>query len=173
MIKKYICILFVLIFSFLTVSCSEEVVFEQEKFNHINAYVNEIVPVIEETDFDFNLWNSDLSCPERRGWLKLDADRIKDINQRYLTNDFPAYEEIENWVVPVSDGENRWTIKGTKLAPALRQLQASSKELVLLIDEIIQSEDGRLLTQKRELMIPVLNQALEAAEELTALFYGE
>lgn len=155
----------------LAAGCSpEEAVYDLEQFERINGYVNEIVPLLEETAFDFDVWGTNLACAERREWLQMDADRIEDVNGRYFNKHFPSYEELETWVVPVSDGEKSWTIKGGRLAPALEQMELSSKELVLLIGAINSIDDEAVLAEKRNKMVSVLNSALDAVEELKVIF---
>lgn len=172
--KGCIAFLLILIVSALTVGCSEEAVFDLEKFNYINAYVNEILPAIEETRFDFEIWVTDLSNAEKRDWLVMDAEKIRNINQRYFTADFPLFEEIEAWVVPVTnDNKKRWTIQGDELAPALEQTALFSKKLVILIDEIIQAEDEFFLAGKSEEIESALTKAEEAAEKLRNLFHRQ
>lgn len=166
-------IFFLLIFGVLALAvegCGEKAVYDLEQFYYINAYVNEIIPAVEETEFDFNLWGADLSSKEKRDWLKMDADKIRNINQRYHTDKFPPYEEIGTWVVPVSDGEEEWTIQGEKMASALIQMEQSSEELAQITEQIVQAEDEAILAAKRDQMEQVLSKALEAAKKLGTLF---
>lgn len=166
-------VLFLLILSVLVLvlgGCGEKAVYDLEQLRYINAYVNEIIPAVEETGFDFDLWSADLSSEEKRDWLKMDADKIRDIKRRYLTDKFPPYEEIEIWLVPVSDGEEEWTIEGENMASALAQMEQSSEELVLITEQIVQADDVAILTAKRDQMEQVLSEALEAAEKLGTIF---
>lgn len=174
MIKRFIVFLLLLSFSALGVGCSQETVVDMEKFNYINAYVNEILPAIEETRFDFNLWVVDMGSVEKREWLEMDAKRIRDIEEHYCTEDFPSYEEIVTWIVPVlDDNNNNWIIQGDQLAPALEQVEAASKELALLIEQIMLADDELFLSGKSEEMGAVLNRAEEAAEKLRTLFHRD
>ncbi len=150
--------------------CGPEYVYDLEKFNHVNAYVQEIVAAIEETAFDFELWVVDPGNAEKLEWLEMDAEWIEDINLRYLTGDFPDYSELETWVVPVSNDKERWTIKGSRLVSALEQIEASTPELAGLIFELTGAGGDLFLNTKSEEIRPVLNKALEAATELKELF---
>ncbi|MEW5785469.1 MAG: hypothetical protein AB1767_10420 [Bacillota bacterium] len=169
MIKRRFVLFAALIIFVGTVGCRQE--FDIDKFNKINAYVNEILPEIEEAMFDFDLWCSDLRSAEKRDWLITDANRIREINQKYLTDDFPSYEEIAGWVVPVSDGEKEWTIPGDELADVLEQMELSSTALALLINEINQADDEVFLAAKRAEIDSALTRALEASESVRKQFY--
>lgn len=171
MIKKSIVFLLLLSVAVLAAGCRQKAVYDREQFNNIDAYVKEIIPAIEETRFDFDLWAADLGSVEKKSWLQMDAERIGHINQLHFTEDFPPYEEIKEWVVPVSNGEKKWTIQGNKLAPALEQMELSSEELVLMINEIVQADDVAFLAGKREEIRSALTRTLETAEILSSLFY--
>ncbi len=172
MIKR--CAVFLLLSLIVLVTgCSEEkTVIDVDKFNTINAYVNEILPAIEETSLDFGLWSEDLQNAEKIEWLKFDADRIEDINSRYLTGGFPFSEEVETWKVPVSNGDEKWTIKGDLLAPALEQMVLASEDVARLINQAFQAngENELFLTGKNEELGRALMSAQEAAETLAELF---
>ena len=170
MAKRCIVFLLLVSISVLAGGCGPKAVYDLEQLNDINAYVKQIVPVIEETAFDFNLWSVDLCNAEKKDWLKMDVDRIEAINRLY-TDNFPPYEEIETWIVPVSNGNEEWTIQGEKLAPALEQMETYSKELVSLTNEIVQTDEETFLAGKKEQMSAALEKALEAAGQLGELFY--
>ena len=90
-------------------------------------YANEIIAAVEETRFDFNLWVEDLTNPEKKDWLIMDVAKVRSINQNCFTADFPPYEEIETWVIPVTNENNKkWTIRGKNLASILEQMKLCS-----------------------------------------------
>jgi len=101
----------------------------------------------------------------------MNADRIRKINRMFLTPDFPAYEEMESWTVPVTDSENNeWTIHGDELAAALEKLVPAGEQAVLLIGQIAQTDDQTILAGKKEELSSTLDQALAAAELLRNIF---
>ena len=153
------------------VGCGQETVVDLEKFDHVNSYILEMLPLIDETKFDFDIWSQDLTSAEKREWLSMNAERIRKTNQLFLTPDFPAYEEIESWTVPVTDGENNeWTIHGEELAAALEQLAPAGEQIVLLIGQIVQTDDQTVLAGKKEELGSALDKALAAAELLRNIF---
>jgi len=165
--------LFFIMVLVLIVGCSPEraVVVDQEKFRQIESYLSEILPALEETVLDFDLWSKDMSDPEKKEWLQMNAQRVKEINNRYLTPDFAAYEEIETWFIPVEDGENtQWAIEGVELSAALQKLLPAGEETALLIEQIYRTEDQLLLTEKRDQLQIALDRALEAADLLRKMF---
>lgn len=173
MMKRCLALLILLAVTVFAMGCSEEPVFDVDKFNYINEYVNEIVPAIEETRFDFDIWSTDMSNPEKREWLEMDTDKLRFIHQQYLTDDFPPFEEIMLWVVPVSDGDKKWTIQGDELVPALEQMERSSNELLSIMNEIVQSDDELFVSGKRDEMEAALIKVEDAAEKLSLIFYNK
>lgn len=174
MLRKFIILMILILLILMTPGCKQqEVTYDLEKFKHINAYVLEIVPAIEEVQFDFEIWQADMTDPEKKEWLLLDADRIERINRLFLTEDFPPYEEVKTWVVPVAAGEQEWIIKGNKLAPALEKMEKSSNDIVTLIKSIGQSDDQIYLTSKRDELSAALKEAGEATAQLANLFIRE
>jgi len=173
MMKKCCVLLLLFAVSSFAVGCSEEPVFDLDKFNNINAYVNEIIPAIEEIRFDFDIWGSDMTNTEKREWLEMDTEKLRYINQQYLTDDFPSSEEITLWVVPVSDGTKKWTIQGDNLAPVLEQMERSSIELLSIMNEIVESDDVIFVSGKRDEMEAALIKVEDAAEKLSIIFYNK
>jgi len=161
-----------LFFGFLPlVGCGQEAVVDLERFDHVDSYIVEILPVLDETKFDFNIWSQDLTSAEKKEWLSMNAVRIRKINQLFLTSDFPDYAEMESWTVPVTDSENNeWTIHGEELAAALEMLVPAGEQVVLLIGQIAQTDDQIVLAGKKEELGSALDQALAAAELLRNIF---
>ena len=53
MLRKFIILMVLILLILMTPGCKQqEVTYDLEKFKHINAYVLEIVPAIEEVQFD-------------------------------------------------------------------------------------------------------------------------
>lgn len=173
MAKRCCVVLLFLCTTILISGCKQEAVYDLEKFKQVKAYVKEILSVIEDISLDFEIWDADLLDEEKKGWLLMDAEWVGKINDYYLTADFPSYEEIETWLVPVSDGEKKWIIHGDKLAPALEKMKTSSKNIVTLLNAIGQSNDEITLRGKRDEIAAALNELLEAAEQLNKMFIKE
>jgi len=57
-----------LFFGFLSlVGCGQEAVVDLERFDQVNSYIVEILPVLDETKFDFDIWSQDLTSRGEKG----------------------------------------------------------------------------------------------------------
>lgn len=110
--------------------------YEQEAYDQIKAYTEEIVPVVKEVIREVRSWlnsNSNLSFKEIDDLI----NQIEDINTSNWDTTWPEYEEVSQWEIKKREGI--WvthTIKGEDLAKAIWDLKAASEQIVNVFSQM-------------------------------------
>ena len=113
------------------------------EFLLVSNYVDEILPAIGDVMLDLTGWFRDPLDGERLDWLAQGKKELAGIQKKHLGKKFPSCETMESWTLPVSRGEEKWTMEGEVFAPAVQELTAAVDSLIAALDVIIAGE-GKL-----------------------------
>jgi hypothetical protein len=107
--------------------------FDEQGINKVEAYAGDIIPAVDIALYD-------IAIPENLVNLQEDADNIRNINARHLTEDFPSYENIQEWGWQRTMGPNKWNVDGKELAHALSRMESSSNWLAGALELMVITE---------------------------------
>jgi len=159
-----------LLISMLAIGCGPS--YSEEGFEYVENYASEIIPTIEIAVYWVTLWEEDTTNEALLGELKESSDEINEINDRYWTDEFPEYEEVEGWVLKRNRGdvELEWTVDGKELAPALWNVEDDSARLAIDLLEIYEA-GGEISEVRFAEVVSNGELALESMEELRWMLY--
>jgi len=157
-----------LLISMLAIGCGPS--YSEEGFEYVENYASEIIPAIEIAVYWLTLWEEDTTDEALLGELKESSDEINEINDRYWTDEFPEYEEVEGWMLKRSRDDIEWTVDGKELAPALWNVEDDSACLAIDLLEIYEA-GGEISEVRFEVVVSNGELALESMEELRWMLY--
>ena len=157
-----------LLISMLTIGCGPS--YSEEGFEYVENYASEIIPTIEIAVYWLTLWEEDTTDEALLGELKESSDEINEINDRYWTDEFPEYEEVEGWMLKRSRDDIEWTVDGKELAPALWNVEDDSARLAIDLLEIYEA-GGEISEVRFAEVVSNAELALESMEELRWMLY--
>jgi hypothetical protein len=143
---------------------------DREAFLAVNAYVEEIVQAVSAALFDLDVWARDMSDQERIEWLEERKETLLWISREHLDHNFPSYEEMANWTVPVKRGEAEWIIEGEALTAAVKEMISASEALVEVLELIVNAR-GDLSEAELESVELVKSKARTATSNINSLFF--
>ncbi|NGP45966.1 hypothetical protein G4V62_13790 [Bacillaceae bacterium SIJ1] len=151
----------------LVVACGPS--FDEEGFEKVNNYADEMIPLVEETNFELiaQIENEQLNESAEEY-----ADKIKSINDNYWKDGSIAgisEEELEEWQIKMSRGNMEWDIQGEDLADTLYELNADSDYLANAINDVI--EESTEETEER--LIRAIESSQNSAEQLRKVIYNK
>jgi len=144
--------------------------YSEEGFEYVENYASEIIPTIEIAVYWLTLWEEDTTDEALLGELKESSDEINEINDRYWTDEFPEYEEVEGWMLKRSRDDIEWTVDGKELAPALWNVEDGSACLAMDLIEIYEA-GGEISEVRFAVVVSNGELALESMEELRWMLY--
>jgi hypothetical protein len=157
-----------LLISTLAIGCGPS--YSEEGFEYVENYASEIIPTIEIAVYWLTLWEEDTTNEALLGELRESSDEINEINDRYWTDEFPEYEEIEGWRLERGRDDLEWIVEGKELAPALWNVEDDSARLAIDLLQIY--EAGGEISEVRFAEVVINGElALESMEELRWMLY--
>lgn len=143
---------------------------DREHFQAVENYVYEIVPAVEGAKYDIDQWFRDIADPQMQEWLECDAEIIAGINDSYLDEDFPDFALIEGWTeVPVTRGDEEWSIEGRELASLIEKIISATEELTVNLQAVSRVKEG--VTEKERIEIgEAIEEAYQTALQLRTMF---
>ena len=157
-----------LLISVLAIGCGPS--YSEEGFEYVENYASEIIPEIETAVFLMALWEEDKTNEALLGDLKESSDGINEINERYWTDEFPEYEEVEGWMVERIRGDEEWVVDGKELAPALWNVEDDSDWLAIDLVEIYEA-GGEISEVRFAVVENNVELAIQSMEELRWILY--
>jgi hypothetical protein len=157
-----------LLISMLAIGCGPS--YSEEGFEYVENYASEIIPTIEIAVYWVALWREDTTDEALLGELKESSDEINEINDRYWTDEFPEYEEVEGWMLKRSRDDIEWNVDGEELAPALWNVEDDSACLAIDLLEIYEA-GGEISEVRFAEVVSNAELALESMEELRWMLY--
>ena len=168
-IKQLLIILVLsLLISMSAIGCGPS--YSEEGFEYVDNYASEIIPAIETAVFRITLWEEDTTNEVLLSDLKKSSDEINEINDRYWTDEFPEYEEVEGWMLKRIRGDEEWSVDGKELAPALWNVEDDSAWLAIDLLEIYEA-GGEISEVRFAVVVHNVEFALESMEELRWILY--
>jgi hypothetical protein len=166
--RLLIIIVMSLLISMLAIGCGPS--YSEEGFEYVVNYADEIIPAIETALFGLVLWAEDMTDEGILADLKKSSDEINEINDRYWTDEFPEYEEVEKWKLKRIRGDEEWSIDGKVLAPALWNVEDDSAWLAIDLLEIHEA-GGEISEVRFAVVVNNVELAIESTEELRWILY--
>lgn len=157
-----------LLISMLAIGCGPS--YSEEGFEYVENYASEIIPTIEIAVYWVTAWEEDTTNEGLLGELKESSDEINEINDRYWTDEFPEYEEVEGWMLKRSRDDIEWTVDGKELAPALWNVEDDSARLAIDLLEIYEA-GGEISEVRLAEVVSDGELASESMEELRWMLY--
>ena len=108
--------------------------------SYVESYAAEIIPAVEEATLAVSGWLDGSDDGVGLDSLQSYADKIKSINERYWTDEFPDDTKIEKWRISRSIDDLEWTIKGSDLADALWFVGADSDYLAGALELVVEKK---------------------------------
>lgn|GEM_PF-5421903 len=102
--------------------------------------------------------------------LKENAAVIKEINQRYWTEEFPDDKDIEKWRVQRNLNGREWVIKGRELADALYFVAANTDTFAYQLELIVENQ-GPLSDEQLESLIACSQDVKSQVGRLNRLLF--
>ena len=159
-----------LLISMLAIGCGPS--YNEEGFEYVENYASEIITAVETGVFLITLWEEDINNEELLGELKESSEEINEINDRYWTDEFPEYEEVEGWMLKRIRGDEEWTVDGKELARALWNVEDDSDWLAIDLLEIYEA-GGEISEVRFRVVGHNVELAIESTEELRWILYRE
>jgi len=144
--------------------------YSEEGFEYVENYASEIIPAIDTAVFRIILWEEDTTNEALLGELKESSDEINEINDRYWTDEFPEYEEVEGWMLKRIRGDEEWTVDGKELAPALWNVEDDSDWLAIDLLDIYEA-GGEISEVRFAVVMNNIELAIESTDELGWILY--
>jgi len=144
--------------------------YSEEGFEYVENYASEIIPAIDTAVFRIILWEEDTTNEALLGELKESSDEINEINDRYWTDEFPEYEEVEGWMLKRIRGDEEWTVDGKELAPALWNVEDDSDWLAIDLLDIYEA-GGEISEIRFAVVMNNIELAIESTDELGWILY--
>jgi len=157
-----------LLISMLTIGCGPS--YDEEGFEYVENYASEIIPTIEIAVYWLTLWEEDTTNEALLGELKESSDEINEINDRYWTDEFPEYEEVEGWMLKRSRDDEEWVVDGKELAPAVWNVEDDSAWLAIDLLEIYEA-GGEISEVRFAVVVNNVELAIESTGELRWILY--
>ena len=169
----------------LSAGCAEEEVeepeFKEEDLYAVNAYVEELTPVLLEVVPDLKGWKRDPHAEEdipfeydeeRREWLRGHKETIEAVQDEHLNETFPEKETIERWEVVVVRGDREWLMEGDEVVEALETLNQFSDEMIGTIETIL-NRSGELDEEQSEEVLAVIERTEPVVAEVREAIFRE
>jgi len=159
----------------------EEARFKEEDLYAVNAYVEELTPVLLDVVPDLKGWTRDPHAEEdmpfeydeeRREWLQEHKGTIEDVQDEHLDETFPEMETIEHWEVVVVRGDREWLMEGDEVVEALEKLNQFSDEMTGAIEMIVKSS-GELDEEQSEEVLEVIERTEPVVTEVREAIFRE
>ena len=166
--RSLIIVVVSLLISMLAIGCGPS--YSEEGFEYVENYASEIIPAIDTAVFRIILWEEDTTNEALLGDLKESSDEINEINDRYWTDEFPEYEEVEGWMLKRIRGDEEWTVDGKELAPALWNVEDDSDWLAIDLLDIYEA-GGEISEIRFAVVMNNIELAIESTDELGWILY--
>jgi len=166
--RSLIIVVVSLLISMLAIGCGPS--YSEEGFEYVENYASEIIPAIDTAVFRIILWEEDTTNEALLGELKESSDGINEINDRYWTDEFPEYEEVEGWMLKRIRGDEEWTVDGKELAPALWNVEDDSDWLAIDLLDIYEA-GGEISEIRFAVVMNNIELAIESTDELGWILY--
>lgn len=166
--RSLIIVVVSLLISMLAIGCGPS--YSEEGFEYVENYASEIIPAIDTAVFRIILWEEDTTNEALLGELKESSDEINEINDRYWTDEFPEYEEVEGWMLKRIRGDEEWTVDGKELAPALWNVEDDSDWLAIDLLDIYEA-GGEISEVRFAVVMNNIELAIESTDELGWILY--
>jgi len=166
--RSLIIVVVSLLISMLAIGCGPS--YSEEGFEYVENYASEIIPAIDTAVFRIILWEEDTTNEALLGELKESSDEINEINDRYWTDEFPEYEEVEGWMLKRIRGDEEWTVDGKELAPALWNVEDDSDWLAIDLLDIYEA-GGEISEIRFAVVMNNIELAIESTDELGWILY--
>ena len=144
--------------------------YDNRGLSYVESYAAEIIPAVEEATLALNGWLDGNDDGVDLDNFRVHADKIKSINERYWTGEFPDDKKIEKWTVGRSSGDLEWIVKGSELADALWFIGANSDYLAGAI-ELVVKNDGNLSEEEYYWVAGALEQPIKCSDWLKWLLF--
>ena len=144
--------------------------YSEEGFAYVENYASEIIPTMEIAVYWLTQWEEDTTNEALLGELKESSDEINEINDRYWSDEFPEYEEVEGWTLKRGRDGLEWIVDGKELAPAVWNVEDDSACLAIDLLEIYEA-GGEISEVRFAVVVSNGELALESMEELRWMLY--
>jgi len=166
--RSLIIVVVSLLISMLAIGCGPS--YSEEGFEYVENYASEIIPAIDTAVFRIILWEEDTTNEALLGELKESSDEINEINDRYWTDEFPEYEEVEGWMLKRIRGDEELTVDVKELAPALWNVEDDSDWLAIDLLDIYEA-GGEISEVRFAVVMNNIELAIESTDELGWILY--
>jgi hypothetical protein len=181
MLKKIFLVMIILMLVAFTAGCQPEPEeFDESALIAVNNYVDEMTSALLDSTLEADLkgWirtyeEDDLPLrydEERRQWLVEHGENLEKLYGRHRNSGFPADEQIADWQVVIVRGDNEWLLEGPEALGALDKLEALYRELLDVIEVIVESA-GELSMEQSEQVLELIDNLEPRVYEIREVYF--